>query len=117
MAIANLTLPSFPVFPLDDYTTISTLWKKYKRRFENLVIALSVTDDRQKKALFLNYIGEEAYEVYENLTTGAEDETYEDVITLLDGHFAPKSNISYKRYLFRNFKQNLYKGQATGFEM
>ena len=52
------------------------------------------------------YIGEEAYEVYENLTTGAEDETYEAVITLLDGQFAPKNNISYERYLFRNFKQN-----------
>ena len=37
------------------------------------------------------------YEVYENLTTGTEDETYEDVIILLDGHFAPKINISYKR--------------------
>ena len=52
------------------------------------------------------YIGEEAYEVYENLTTGAEDETYEAVINLLDGQFAPKNNISYERYLFRNFKQN-----------
>ena len=84
------------MFTLDDYTTISTRWKKYKRRFENLAIALNVTDDRQKKALSLDYIGEEAYEVYENLTTGAEDETYEDIITLLDGYFAPKSNISYE---------------------
>ena len=111
------------MFTLDDYTTISTRWKKYKRRFENLVIALNVTDDRQKKALLLNYIGEEAYSVYKNLTTGAEEETYEDVVTLLDGHFAPKSNISYEQYLFRNFKQNSdekihqYKCQATGFEM
>ena len=40
------------------------------------------------------------------MTTGAEDETYEAVITLLDGQFAPKSNISYERYLLRNFKQN-----------
>ena len=106
MAIANLTLPSFPVFTLDDSTTISTRWKKYKRTFENLVVALNVTDDRQKKALWLNYIGEEAYRVYENLTFGTEDEKYEAVITLLDGHFAPKSNISYERYLFWNFKQN-----------
>ena len=106
MAIANLTLPSFPVFTLDDYTTISARWKKCKRRFENLVVALNVTDDRQKKALLLNYIGEEAYEVYEHLKSGAEDETYAAVITLLHEHFAPKSNISYERYLFRNFKQN-----------
>ena len=106
MAIAYLTLPSFPVFTFNDYTTISTCWKKQKRKFENLVIALNVTDDKQKKPLLLNQIGEEAYEVYENLTTGAEDESYKDVITSLDGHFAPKSNISYERYLFRNFKQN-----------
>ena len=106
MAIANLTLPSFPVFTLDDYTTISASWKKYKCRFENLVVALNVTDDRQKKAVLFKYIGEEAYEVYENLTSGAEDETYEAVITLLDGHFAPKSNISYEPYLLQNFKQN-----------
>ena len=68
---------------------------KYKRKFENLVVALNVTDDRQKKTLLLNYIGEEAYKVYENLTSGAEDEMYETVITLFDGHFAPKSNISF----------------------
>ena len=67
MAIANLTLPSFPMFTVDDYT-ISARWKKYKRRFENLVVALNVTDDRHKKSLLLNYVGEEAYDVYKNLT-------------------------------------------------
>ena len=80
---------------------------------ENLVIVLNVTD-RQKKAL-LNYISEEAYEVYENLTTGAEDEMYEALITLLDGRFAPTSNVSYKRYLFRNFKQNSDEKISTNF--
>ena len=40
MAIANLTLPSFPMFTLDDDTTISTRWKKYKRRFENMVFCI-----------------------------------------------------------------------------
>ena len=58
------------------------------------------------EALLFNNIGEEAYEVYDNLTTGVEHETYEDAITLVDGHFAPKSNMSYERYLFRNFKQD-----------
>ena len=56
--------------------------------------------------MLLNYIGEEAFEAYENLTTGAEGERNEDVIIFLDGYFAPKSNISYEQYLFRNFKQN-----------
>ena len=48
MTIANLTLPSFPVFTIGDDLTVSNCWKKYKRRFENLVIALNVTDDRKK---------------------------------------------------------------------
>ena len=61
--------------------------------------------NRQKKALLLNYNRKEAYEVCENLTTGAEDETYEDVITLLDGHFALKRKISYECFS-QNFKQN-----------
>ena len=65
-----------------------------------LVVALNFTDDRQKKSLLLNNIDEEAYEVYKNLKTGGEDETYEAVITLLDRHFAPKGNISYERFLF-----------------
>ena len=38
MAIANLTLPSCPVFTLDYYTTVSTHWKKYKWRFENWLL-------------------------------------------------------------------------------
>ena len=91
------------MFTLDDYTTISTRWKNYKRRFENLIVALNVTDDRQKKALLLNYTGEEAYEVYEKLTTGAEDETYEAVITSLDGHFAPKRK---KKFFGRKISQD-----------
>ena len=62
VAIVSLTLATFSVFTLDDYTIISTYWKKYKWRFENLVIAVNVRDDNQKKALLLNYIGEEAYE-------------------------------------------------------
>ena len=40
------------------------------------------------------------------MSTRAEDETFEDVITLLDGHFAPKSNRSYEQYLLLHSKQN-----------
>ena len=54
MTITNLTLPSFPVCTFDDYTTSFTRREKYKRRFENLVIALNVTGNKQKKALLLN---------------------------------------------------------------
>ena len=41
-------------------------WKKYKKRFQNLVFALNVQDGAQKKGLLLNYLGDEAYSIYEN---------------------------------------------------
>ena len=106
MAISNLALPAFPQFSLDE-CTISTRWIKYKKRFENLVLALNVQDGAQKKALLLNYLGDEAYDVYENLSTGRPDETYDAVIALLDGHFSPQNNITYERYLFQNVRQNV----------
>ena len=71
-----------------------------------MVIAINVADDKQNKAWLLSYIGEEPYEAYEHLTTGAKDEPYEYIITLLDGYFAPKNSISYGQYFFQNFNQN-----------
>lgn len=67
MAISTLNLPTFPKFDTDDFTTISTRWEKYKKRFLNLCVALNVEEDKQKLALLLNYIGEEAYDIYDNL--------------------------------------------------
>ena len=107
MATSNLMLPAFPPFSLDEYSTISTRWRKYGKRFENLVLALNVQDGAQKKALLLNYLGEEAYDVYENLFTGRPNETYDAVIALLDGHFSPQNNITYERYVFQNLQQNV----------
>ena len=107
MATSNLMLPAFPPFSLDEYSTISTRWRKYVKRFENLVLALNVQDGAQKKALLLNYLGDEAYDVYENVSTGRPDETYDAVIALLDGHFSPQNNITYERYVFQNLQQNV----------
>ena len=79
--------------------------EKYRQRFKNLVIAINVTDNKQKKALLLNYISEETYEVYEDFATAAEEEMYEDVITLFNEHFAPKSNITYEQNFLPNFNR------------
>ena len=77
------------------------------KRFENLVLALNVQDGAQKKALLLNYLGDEAYDVYENLSTGRPDETYGAVIALLDRRFSPEDNITNERYVFQNVRQNV----------
>ena len=65
--------------------------EKYKKRFENLVLALNVQDGAQNKAALLNYLCDKAYYVYEILSTGRPDETYDAVIALLHRHlFATK---------------------------
>lgn len=61
--------------------------EKYKKRFENLVLALNVQDGVHKKDLLLNYFGDEAYD----LSKTRPDETYDAVIALLHRHlFATK---------------------------
>lgn len=105
MAISTLNLPTFPKFDTDDFTTISTRWEKYKKRFLNLCVALNVEEDKQKLALLLNYIGEEAYDIYDNLLVPGTDETFANAITIFDGYFSPKKNIDYEVYTFRKLKQ------------
>ena len=65
----QLTLPSFSKFDLDEFTTVGPRWKKYKKPFVSLCVALNTTDDKQKLILLLNYIGEKAYDVHDNLLT------------------------------------------------
>ena len=54
----------------------------------------------------LNYVGDEAYDIYDNLLVPGTPETYDNAIGLFDGHFNPKKNIEYEVYVFRKLKQN-----------
>ena len=74
---------------------------------ENLVLALNVQDGVQKKPLLLNYLDDEAYDVYENSFTVRPAKTHDAVIALLDRHFLPQNNITYERYVFQNVQQNV----------
>ena len=71
------------------------------------MFALNAQDGVQKKALLLNYLGDEAYDVFENLSTGRANETYDAVLAILDGHSSPQNNITYERYVFQNSRQNV----------
>ena len=105
MATTPVALPPFLTFDVDEYSTISTRWVKYKRKFTNLCIALNITNDKKKLAMFLNYVGETVNDIYESLLTPEADETYDDALKLLDTHFKPKSKRSYEIYNFRQLKQ------------
>ena len=85
--------------------TIATRWTKFKKRFENLCIALTITDDKQKLALLLNYVGEEVFDIYDSLFVPDTNETYDNAIDLFDAHFNPQTNNSYEIYVFRSLNQ------------
>ena len=104
-AESSLQIPTFPSFSLDETTMIATRWGKYKKTFDNLLIALNVTNDSRKLPLSLNYVGEECYEIYDNLLIPGMQESYSNVIQFFNGHFKPKSNISYEIYTFKRFKR------------
>ena len=105
-AVSNLHIPVFPLFLLDETATIATRWGKYKKRFESLLIPLNVTNDSQKLFFILNYVGEECYAIYDNLLIPRMQKSYNNAIRSFDGHFKPKSNISYEIYTFRKIKEN-----------
>ena len=66
---------------------VATRWKQIKKWFNILCDALTVMDNKQKLAMFLNYVGEEVY-VYENVLT-EDNHTFNEVIAALSEHFVP----------------------------
>ena len=52
----------------------------------------------------LTYIGDEMYEIYENIIT-VEKPTLAQVNAAFEAHFAPTSNPAYQCYLFHQLKQ------------
>ena len=64
-----------------------------------------VTDDKQKLSLLLTLCGDEAYEIYENISEQQDDETFDQVIQAFENHFKPQVNLSYEIFLFRKMTQ------------
>ena len=106
MAVKNLNLPSFPPFNCSDDTSILfSSWKRYVKRFNFLCNSLVVTEDKQKLSLFLTLVGDDAYEIYENIIPESQEKTFEEVVTEFDNHFKPQVNTSYETFLFRKMLQ------------
>ena len=105
MAVKNLTLPTFPNFNVnEDVSTLFSSWGKYKKRFGILCTAIGVTDAKQKLSMLLTYIGDESYDIYEQIMP-APEHTLEEVFTAFDNYFKPQVNTSYESYLFHQLKQ------------
>ena len=86
-----------------DPSSVAQRWKKWLLSFDMYLKAVGVTKEEQKRALLLHVAGEEVLEIFNTLTT--EDSTCQSAIDVLTTYFAPKANIRYERYLFKQCKQ------------
>ena len=83
-------LPPFQLLdPSSDASTVGPRWKKWARRFENL-LCLQEFDPTIRRGLLLTYVGDATNNVFDILLdTGT---TYESAITALNQHFDPMQN-------------------------
>ena len=87
VAVANLNLSTFPTFNLTGKDSLKTRWNKYLKRFNTLLKVIGVTDDGETLSMLLTYIGNEMYEIYENIVT-VEEPTLTQVNQSFEAHFA-----------------------------
>ena len=99
-------LPYFPSFDLSDRDTVGLRWKKWVRRFEQLMDGLTITNAGRKKSLMLHYAGEEVDDICDTLTipdpvVANHEDAYTVVRTALNDYFIPQMNPEYGIYEFR----------------
>lgn len=84
-------------------------WIRYKRQFEFLVLANSITNKTKLKHIFLARAGPDVQEVYSSIPGANVEEAigvdpYKVVLEKLDNYFAPKQHEAYQRFLFWSLK-------------
>ena len=64
----KLHLPEFRRFNIDDEkTSFGIKWKVWLAEFENLLIALNITNAKRQRALMLYYARNDVHEIYRSL--------------------------------------------------
>ena len=78
-------LPPFPSFNVDDDpTTTGQRWTKWRKRFENFLLAMNVDEPTRKRALLLHYIGPSAFDVFETLSDTGDEKDYKTAMERLN---------------------------------
>ena len=97
-------------------STQATRWKKWLSRFNNLIIALNVTDKTRQRTLSLHYAGEATNEIFDTLpdtTAGEGGDPFKTAVEALTNYFTPKQNREYEIYVFRQAKQEANESLAA----
>ena len=98
------SLPDFPSFDVNkEPSSLGIEWNNWCTRFDNLLLALAITDSKRKKALLLFYAGKDVHDIYGTLTT--DDQEYDAAKDTLKSYFDPSKNETFEIYTFRSLTQ------------
>ena len=105
MATKNIEQFALGTFNATESTSAGPRWNKYLLRFENMMEAYEISDDKRKKALLLHHSGEEVFDIYSTLEDCKELD-YKTTCTKLNEYFNPKKCPEYEIHKFRKCAQN-----------
>ena len=99
-------LPDFQRFDINsDPTSIGIRWKTWQAEFENLLLALDVTDTTRQRVLLLYYAGKEVHDIYRSLLIPEVNGDFNAAKTRLTNYFEPKVNLTCDIFHFRKTRQ------------
>ena len=103
LPLTNTGVPIQRFDPDTEPTTNGTRWSKWLTRFDNYLVAASITNDGRKKALLLLLAGEKVHDIYE--TIKADDDGFDAAKTKLTTYFKPQKDTHLAIYKFREASQ------------
>src|SRR5436190_6509050 len=89
-------------------SSIETNWSKWKQKFQIFMKASGkndIDDEDTKIAIFLNFIGDEGIDVYNNLNISTTDLTLEQVLQAFDEYCSPQKNETVETFKFNHITQ------------
>ena len=92
-----MACPEFPIFQAEPRTTVGTRWATWLSRFNNLLVAMDISDKKRQRALLKHFIGEEHHTLLDTLPDAGGDEDYDKACKAL--------STLVERYNFRQTKQ------------
>ena len=108
----TLALSAFSTFDTTDTSNLAPRWRRYVQRFENRATALNILSAERKIALLLDYAGEAVYDDFQTLVVPAPEaenprDIYQRSLQALNDLYAPKVQVEYERFNFREATQLL----------